>query len=83
MKKADIPFEIKADNMVGLPVKGYLIDGDNKLEINSYILKTEERGADGAVLTVTPSGDARASKYPNNLEGRNHKIEVTVSPLAK
>ena len=83
VKKADIPFEIKADNMVGLPVKGYLIDGDNKLEINSYILKTEERGADGAVLTVTPSGDARASKYPNNLEGRNHKIEVTVSPLAK
>ena len=78
---SEIPFTITANSMVGLPVKGSLIDGDAVTPFESVIVANEMRDADKAVITIAPSGEVSGKKYPNNNNGRNHKFEITISPV--
>ena len=79
----DIPFEVTAGSMVGLPVKGEVVDGDKKVPYETVIVANEMRDADKVVITLAPAGDVTTSAYPNNLPGTTHKFVLTVSPISK
>ncbi len=84
MNLADIPFTPDEKNVVGLPVRGKLVDGGNEIDVDTYILKYEARGADGCVLTVAPIAEAPVSAYGSTTESsKAYSWKVKIYPYGK
>lgn len=79
VNKTDIPFEVTDSNMIGLKVKGELVDGDKKIPFESKINKVEVR--DSAVVLVVPqTAEVTTKDYSDNSSGQKHKFVCKIYP---
>ena len=79
VNKTDIPFEVTDSNMIGLKVKGELVDGDKKIPFESKINKVEVR--DSAVVLVVPqTAEVTTKDYSDNSKGQTHKFVCKIYP---
>ena len=80
VSKTKIPFEVTEGNLVGLKIRGNIIDGDKNVDFSSAVSKVELR--DTAVILVVPQPKtAPVSQYRDTTSGKyTHKFDLTVYP---